>query len=668
MIPTANNLIGQIVVAAMLLVSFALFFWAFWSKVRLIFIGRRQYRFDKLGTRFRNFFSWVFGQTLVVREPLPGLVHAFIFWGFLVVVPANFIYMFVGVFPDFYIPYVTDMGWYALSFDIFVVIVLIAVLAAAFRRIVLRPAGPTGGFGPYFILFLIGGLMFTDLVNEGWLISSGIETELARWMPAGMVAAHIYKVTGVAGNIIGEWVYLISWWSHLVMLLVFMVYIPMSKHLHLILCPFNEFFSDLTSKGRLCDCDILDENKTHFGVTRMDEFPWPHLMDLWTCAECGRCQDYCPAFNTDKPLSPKEFIPGLQTVLWEDRKRLLKSRREYGEDIETLVGRDDALSFDAIWSCTTCGACVEHCPIAIEHIDKIVAIRRSMVLNEGKLPHEVNATMKGIERQGNPWNYPRGERMNWAEGIEVPVFAEKKDAEYLLWVGCMGSYDDRSMKISRATIRLLDKAGVNYAVLGDEENCCADSYRRIGNEDLYKEMARENIEKFREYNLRKMIATCPHCYNTFKNEYPELGYEFDEIVYHGDFLLELVNEGKLVPEKPLPGNYTYHDSCYLGRYNDVYDTPRELLESIPGVQLTEMDQNLNRSFCCGAGGGRMWMEEDLGERINVERVEQALETEPDCLVTGCAFCMNMFADALGEKGVAEKVALKDLAEVLDDAV
>lgn len=668
MIPTANSLIGQIIIAAILLVSFVLFFRALWSKVRLIFIGKPEYRLDKLGTRFRNFFAWVFGQTSVVREPLPGFVHAFIFWGFLAVVPANFVYMFAGVFPDFYIPFVTDMGWYALIFDIFVVIVLVATLIAAFRRIVLRPPGPTGGFGPYFILFLIGGLMFTDLVNEGWLISSGIETELAAWMPAGMAAAYIYNATGIANNIIGEWIYLVSWWSHLIMLLVFMVYIPMSKHLHLILCPFNEFFSDLTPKGQLCDCDILDEGKSHFGATRMDEFPWPHLMDLWACVECGRCQDYCPAFNTDKPLSPKEVIHGLQSVLWNDRKRLLKLKGKYEGGIESLVGKDEALSYDAIWSCTSCGACIEHCPLSIEHIDKIVALRRAMVLNEGKLPNEVNSTMKGVERQGNPWNYPRAERMDWAEGMEVPVFAEKKNAEYLLWVGCMGSYDDRSTRISRATIRLLDKAGIDYAVLGEEENCCAESYRRIGNEDLYKEMARENIEKFREYGLKKMIIMCPHGYNTFKNEYPDLGYEFDEIIYHGDFILQLIKDGKLTPEKAAPGRYVFHDSCYLGRFNDIYDTPRELIKTVPGAQLAEMEKNLNRSFCCGAGGGRMWMEEDLGKRINVERVEQALETDPDYLITGCTFCMNMFADALGEKGAADSVEIKDLAEIIDEAV
>jgi Fe-S oxidoreductase len=669
MLPTEGNLIARIVACALLGLSVILFAWAFLSRLRLVFLGRWENRFDDLRTRFRDFFSFVFAQTRVVREPFAGFVHFFIFWGFIAVAVNNLVFMVAPAWPAFYIPFVSGTAWYALVFDVFVVVVLVAVLLATFRRVVLRPPGPTSGFGAYLILFLIGGLMFTDLVNEGWLISSGAETELARWMPAGLVAASVYDVLGLGGTAAGFYVYVASWWAHLLMLLGFLVYIPISKHMHLLVCPGNEFFHQLDSPGRVADCEIDDESLEHFGVTRMDEFNWKDLLDLLACVECGRCQDNCPAFNTDKPLSPKEVIVGLRHVLFDDGRRIKKLKGRYDEEnIESLVDRDEGLSYDSIWACTNCGACVEHCPISIEHVDKIIGIRRSMVLNEGRLPQEVGPTITGVVRRNNPWNLSEKDRLNWAKGLEVPTVADKPNAEYLYWVGCISSFDERSTKVARAFATLMNKAGFDYAVLGTEEGCCAESFRRIGAEDLFKEKNAANIEKFKEYGVKKVVTTCPHCYNTFKNEYPGLGFEFDEVVHHTDLLAGFIADGRLKPEKRVDMAVTFHDSCFLGRFNDIYETPRDIIRAIPGATLQEMEKNYSKSFCCGAGGGRMWMEEDIGERINLDRARQALATEPDCIAAGCAYCMNMFDDALKEEGVEEAVKFMDVAELLAESV
>lgn len=667
MLPFEGNLLPRVVGIAVFVCAWAVFFGVLIKKVRLPFLGGPENRFDNIRRRFRDFFAFVFGQSKVIREPSSGLGHVVIFWGFFVLATKNLEIILKPIWPDFYIPYVTDAAWFSLLFDGVIFLGFVVMAYATLWHFVLKPKGSTRGFNLLFIMFGVG-IMGTHLIDEGWLIA----TEAVRtgaWMPLGLISAKVFDVLGLSGTEIGYYAYAASWWVHFGMVLAFAALAPTKKHLHMIFCPFNEFFHNLKSPGSVRDQDVGDEKIKHFGYTRMDEFSWKGLLDTLSCVECGRCQENCPAHNTDKPLSPKEVILGLQDVLVADARRLRQLRGKYDEtNVETLVGRTDALSYDAIWSCTNCGACVEHCPISIEHVDKILGLRRSMVLNEGRMPHEIGPTITGVQRRNNPWNLPEKDRLEWAKGLDIPVIKDKPGAEYLYWVGCISSYDERSMKVARAFATLLSKAGVDFAVLGPEEGCCAESFRRIGAEDLYKEKMAANVEKFNEYGIRKVIATCPHCYNTFKNEYPDLGFELEEVIHHTELLAGFIAEGRLKPEKPLAMATVIHDSCFLGRFNGIYEEPRDIVRTIPGITLLEMDRNYAKSFCCGAGGGRMWMEETVGKRINLERVQQALTVEPDCITAGCPYCINMFDDALKEAGAGEAVKLMEVSELLAESI
>jgi Fe-S oxidoreductase len=669
MLPFEGYLIPRVVGAAMLIVAVLVFLTILFRKVRLLFLGRPENRFDNMRERFRDFFTMVAGQSRVVREPTSGLGHALIFWGLIVFIIKNIPIVLSPLWPGASVPFFTDRAWFVLLFDVVILLGFVALAYAVVWHFLFKPRkGITRGFKPDFILFA-AGIMGTHVAIDGWLIATGADGGLGAWMPLGLIAASIYEALGLTGTEIGDYLFAASWWGHLAMVLAFFALAPTKKHLHMIFCPFNEFFHNLKPVGGVRDQDVESEQIQHFGYTRMDELTWKGLLDALACVECGRCQENCPAYNTDKPLSPKEVIQGLQEVLIEDGKRLRKLKGYYDEEnIESLVDRTDGLSYDSIWSCTNCGACVEHCPISIEHVDKILGIRRAMVLNEGRIPHEVGPTITGVMRRNNPWNLPEKERLDWADGLDVPTLADKPDAEYLYWVGCISSYDERSTKVARAFATLLNKAGVDFAVLGAEEGCCAESFRRIGAEDLFKEKNAANIEKFKEYGVKKLVTSCPHCYNTFKNEYPDLGFEFDEVIHHTDLLAGFITDGQLKPERPVDMSVTFHDSCFLGRFNGIYETPRAIVRAIPGAALQEMDKNYSKSFCCGAGGGRMWMEEDIGKRINLDRVQQALATEPDCITAGCAYCMNMFDDALKEEGAEDVVKFMDVAELLAESV
>lgn len=660
MAPTHTSILWEALAAFLILAAFALFGAAVLKRVYMLKAGRPEKRTDRLGTRIRVFISWVFGQRMVLREPVMGLVHALIFWGFCVLAFGNLYFMVEGFWKGFTIPGVIGAGWYSLLFDVFVVLVMAAVLYAAFRRAVLKPAGPTTNFGSYFILFLIFGLMATDLINEGYhLGTAGVRA----WgtAPAGSAAAALMSALGLAGpGMYG--VYAASWWLHLLFLLVFLVYIPMSKHLHLLACPANEFLTDLGPRGRLKDADVADDDADHFGVIRADEFTWRQLLDFYACVECGRCQDNCPAFNTEKPLSPKKVIQDLKHDFMAHGLAIVKlaHTRPVKEEGKGLAG--PVVADDELWACTTCGACVEHCPISIEHVNKIVDLRRDLMLNEGRVPHELNSSLNGVERNNNPYGLPSSQRTKWAEGLDLPVLGKGAPGEYLLWVSCIGAYDERGSRVLRATVELLRKAGVSFTTLGEEEGCCAESFRRLGHEYLYKAKLEENVEAFKTYGVKKLLTTCPHCFNTFKNEYAALGCEL-EVYHHSEFLWGLVREGKLTVNPGALGAAAYHDSCYLGRYNHIYDAPRELVRAAGG-QVVEFAKNHNRAFCCGAGGGRMWLEETLGQRINHARAEQALATGAPTVAVACAYCLTMLDDGIKDLGAGEKVAVKDIAELL----
>ncbi len=659
--PTHGNPTLQAIVAALNAAAFLVFFAVVLHRILMLTAGKRENRFDRIGRRLGRVVKLVFGQTTVLRRPAIGLAHVAIFWGFLVLAAASVKFLGEGVRDGFEIPAVTDAAWYGFLFDVFAALAIIGVLYAAFRRLVLRPAGPTSSASAYFILFLIFGLMVTDLVGEGYHAgTSGVRT----WaLPAGSATGALLAWLGLVG---ASWyaLFAASWWSHLALMLTFRVYVPLSKLIHLFAAPFNVFFADLGPRGRLKDCDVEDEAADHFGVVRADEFTWRQLLDFYSCVECGRCQDNCPAFNTEKPLSPKKVVTDLKHDFMAYGLKIVKlaktpAAKEEGKGLAGPVVPDDEL-----WACTTCFACVEHCPVDVEHVNKIIDLRRDLVLNEGRVPHELNAAMNGVERNNNPYGLPSSERTKWAEGLDVPAFGKGAEAEYCLWVSCLGSYDDRGQPIARAMVKLLNAAGVSYAILGEEEGCCAEAFRRLGHEYLYKMKLEENVATFGQHGIEKMITTCPHCYNTFKHEYAALGCEL-EVYHHTEFLLGLINDGTLKVQAALQGAVAYHDSCYLGRYNGMYDAPRALVRAAADEPL-EFDKRRAYAFCCGAGGGRMWLEETLGKRINVERAEQAQGTGAATVAVACAYCLTMLDDGL--KDLNADIPVKDVAELLAEGL
>jgi Fe-S oxidoreductase len=454
-----------------------------------------------------------------------------------------------------------------------------------------------------------------------------------------------------------------------------MVLIPYSKHLHLILAPFNIFFKSLGPKGALMPILNMEEAES-FGVSNVEEFTWKQLLDLYTCAECGRCEINCPAHLSEKPLSPRHLIHDLKVHLLEKGSNLLRSKNggdgktETGEAAEGYEGKSligDVVSEDKIWSCVTCGSCMEQCPVSNEHVDKIVDMRRYLVLMESKFPSEVQAVFRNMENNSNPWGIGWATRGDWAKDLGVKIMSEDSNVDILYWVGCAGSFDERNKKISTSLVNIFNKAGVNFGILGAEEKCCGDSARRIGNEYLFQMLAAETIEILKNYNVKRIVTQCPHCFNTLKNEYPQFGGEF-EVLHYTEFITELIAEGKLKLNKPINKTISYHDSCYLGRYNTIYDAPRKILKSIPGVKLVEMLRNKAKSICCGAGGGRMWMEEHLGKRINEMRLQDALDVNPDLISTVCPYCLTMFEDAIKEKDVQESLKSKDIAELVEEAM
>ena len=427
----------------------------------------------------------------------------------------------------------------------------------------------------------------------------------------------------------------------------------------------NVFFRKLGARPGAALVPIDLEHADHYGVSKVTQHSWKNLLDLYTCTECGRCQEQCPAFLTGKPLNPKMIIV-------DSRENLFKTVRDASADQhrapqlpQALIG--DAIKEDEIWSCVACGACQQECPVLIEHVPKILDMRRSLVLEESRLPKEAQGALRSIEGQGNPYGLPKAQRADWAQGLGVKTVAEHPDAEYLYFVGCAASYDEANKAVARAFVQLLQKAGVDFAILGGRETCNGDPARRIGNEYLYQMQAQQNIEAMNGAGVKKVIATCPHCFNTIKNEFPQFGGTY-EVIHHTELLARLITEGRLTPSRAVEGKFTYHDSCYLGRWNGIYDPPRAVLEAIPGAELVEIERHHKRGFCCGAGGGRMWMEETIGKRINHERVDQTLRTEAPRVATACPFCLTMFRDGIAAKGAEGRLQVQDLAQYLADSV
>jgi len=638
-----------------------------WFSLSEVAQGVEESRLDNPLVRFRNVFLWGGLQGRMFKDLIPAVMHFIIFWGFITVSLGTIETLFHGIFPSFSMK--TLLGesfffrFYLITQDTANFLVALAILFAVARRIFFPPARfkaleASSKKDALIILGLIGGLVLTTLVALGATAHTGDLIDFSQNVPFSFLVSSIvlFPLSSTEG---WETAHSIFWWAHSLILFSFMIYLPFSKHQHLIWVWPNMFFKHFKSTGRLRPMKLSEEMES-FGVGNVKEFTWKQLLDSITCVECGRCTSVCPAASTGKKLDPRMIVLGVKKAFKEELNQEIKEKRKLTEDI---------ISAEELWDCTTCGACMEACPLHIEHIPTIVDMRRYLTMTEGRIPDELQTTLTNLENQGNPWGFSNDKREDWFKGLDVSTMREKSSVDYLLWVGCAGAFDQRYQKVSQSLAKVLNQAGVSYSVLGKEETCNGDTARRAGNEYLANMQIEQNVETFKRYGIKKVITPCPHCFNTFKNEYEDFGLTL-EVKHHSEMVAELLEAGKITPNKTTESvkKATFHDSCYLGRHNKVYSAPRKVLESIQGLESIEMPRNKEKGFCCGAGGARMWLEETKGKKINIERAEEALATGADTVATGCPFCLTMMTDGVQTKDESKKVQVKDLVEILGESL
>ncbi len=673
--PTAS-IIAKLIFSVILITSLGSFVFLMYRRIKVLFAARPIDRFDRIGERIKGVLVYYLGQRRILdpKHIGAGVMHAFIFWGFLAVSINSLHLIGRAYFPGFHLPLFGPEGIlgapYIFLRDVFEVLVLVMVLVAGFRRTVLRPERITLSWDAALILGLIGTLMATDFIANGAIVAAGHSTGEAYSFMAAFVGS-VFQSMQIGSAALGI-LHSAAWWIHMISLLFFLAYLPISKHFHVITSVFNVFFRNLNPSA-LPHMDLEDENLENFGASQIEHLDWKDILDIYTCTECGRCQDACPAYATQKPLSPKKVNEEMRHHLFEKTPFLLQmvDQKNGNGDLPEFEGPalvGEVIQDDTIWSCTTCKACEEACPLFIEFIDRFVEMRRSLVLEESRFPSELTAIFKNLENAGNPWGVAPDDRELWTEGLDIPKIRNiEGEVEYLIFVGCAGAFDQKNQLTLQSLCKILNTAGVNYAILGKEETCTGDSARRAGNEYLYQMMAEQNIETLNSKSFKKVITSCPHCYNTIRNEYPQLGGEY-QVVHHTEVIAELLREGKIHLAKPINKTVTFHDSCYLGRHNGIYDAPRDILRKIPGLRLEEMPRSRNKGFCCGAGGARMWMDESK-PRVNQNRVDEAAtETNATLVSTACPFCSTMIDDGITETGREERMETKDIAVLVAEAL
>lgn len=622
--------------------------------------------------RLKDFAIQVFGQTKLLKDKKSGIMHIVIFYGFIILQLGALDLILKGLIGHG-LP-IPGYDYFTLMQEVTVALILLAMGYATYRRYVEKLKRLKRGWKPSIVIFFIFFLMLSVVVSGGFeRVKEGMET--TAFAPISSLFAAAFSGMSHTAATVG---FYISWWMHLLILLSFLVYVPQSKHFHIITAPINILLRRTEPTGKLASLNLEDEEAESFGVGRIEDFTQKQMLDFYSCVECGRCTNVCPANTTGKMLSPMHLITKLRDHLTEKGAAITSKspwvpafafdnpNTQNPLEVELIGG---VITEEELWACTTCRNCEDQCPVGNEHVDKIIDLRRHLVLTQGSMPHDGRRALQNIERQGNPWGINRNDRVKWVKEVDpndelgVRTVKENPEFEYLFFLGSMGAYDNRSRKITHSFVKLMKEAGVSFAILGNEEKNSGDTPRRMGNEFLFQQLCADNIATFQKYKVLKIVTTCPHTYHTFKNEYPEFGLTAD--VFHHTELLDLwVKEGRLKPQHEVRERITYHDSCYLGRYNEVYEEPRNVLRAIPGVELVEQDRSRENSMCCGAGGGMMWMEETAGTRVNVARTEQLLSVKPTVISSACPYCLTMVEDGTKLKEAWEQVKARDIAEIL----
>ena len=627
-------------------------------------------RFDRPKERLQRLLKHAFAQRRTIRERYAVVFHTMLYTGFIVLTVATSV---VAVHHDFGLPVMQGAFYlYFQSFivDIFGALVLLGVSIALWRRLALKPKKLVYTDEAELILGAIWLIAFTGFLLEGWRIAA-TNDPWGAWSPIGYLVAVVFKPMGKSSL---TTLHLVTWWTHAVLVFGFIAAAPYTKMLHVVTGPLNIYTSRLNPSGaslKAMDFDKLAETGEPMGVKTLAGFTWKDLADFDACTECGRCTAVCPANTVGKQLSPRDIILDLRSLMRNAEGGMMKASdssfiNHPSSFSAPIIGAVPATSPDALWQCTTCGACMEACPVFIEQMPKIVDMRRYLVMEESDFPETMQEAMTSLESRQHPFRGTQATRLDWTEGLNVKTIADARDAEVLFWIGCGGALIERNQKVVRATAQLLTKAGVKFAILGREEKCTGDPARRIGNEFLFEMMAKDNVETLNGYGVKTIITSCPHCFNTFRNEYPQFGGRY-EVFHHSEFLAKLVNEGKLTSVSRTDKTVTFHDPCYLGRHNGVTEAPRQLVQ-LASKRTVEMRMNREQGFCCGGGGGMSFVEEPKDKRVNQERARQALETGADVVAVGCPFCMTMLEDGINAKRGERDVKVMDIAELLWDSV
>jgi Fe-S oxidoreductase len=643
---------------AVLAIALIIFINELYFYIRLLLAFKPENRADQIGKRIKYLFRYVFGQRRLLDQIVMGVAHFLIFWGFIVISFGTLNFIGKGISARFSLPILgtTFREPFLFTLDLFSILVLIGIAVAVIRRFLPGSQRMPRGWEASIILILIGGLMVFDLLSDGFNSASQVRFENASII--GSALGNLFSNLNMRPDALNVLAH-IFWWGHLLFFLAILNYVPVSKHMHVFTSAPNVFFAHMTPNGKLSTPKLEDAEE--FGVTKVEQYSWKTMLDSYSCTECGRCSDQCPATNTDKMLSPRKIVMQVRAHAEKKAPHLFKKTTD--QFSERLI--EDVITESAIWDCTTCYACMRACPLLIEHIPILIDLRRALVLNEGRISSEGALALKNIEKAGDPWGLGKRARSEWYQGLDVKHISEKPDAEYLFWVGCAGALDARNIKVTQATVRLMNKAGVSFAILGEDEVCTGDPARRLGEEYLYQAQAQTVTEMLNGAGVKKIFTNCPHCYNTLKNEYPDFGGHYE--VYHSHQLLaQFLADGRLKVKGDPLGEVTFHDSCYMGRHNNVYEPARQIIDALPGAKRVEMKRSREWSFCCGAGGGRMFLEEHGEQRINVNRSKEAVATGARTIGLACPFCMTMITDGVKALDKIDQVKVKEVTEILDE--